>query len=79
MDFPSSQFYTELSSHYPEAKVVLTVRDPGEWYECVASTTWRLTHDWAILILAQFQPAMGKLLELSDAVGCARWHSWWSI
>ncbi|SEG85603.1 hypothetical protein SAMN04489712_11843 [Thermomonospora echinospora] len=31
-DWPSSYFWRELSEAYPEAKVVLTVRDPHHWY-----------------------------------------------
>jgi len=31
-DWPSCYFWRELVAAYPEAKVVLTVRDPGEWY-----------------------------------------------
>jgi hypothetical protein len=30
-DWPSSHFWRELAAFYPEAKVVLTVRDPSRW------------------------------------------------
>ncbi len=33
MDFPGADFYAELVKAYPEAKVVLTVRDPHKWYD----------------------------------------------
>ena len=32
VDFPAANFYGELAEAYPEAKVVLTVRDPQRWY-----------------------------------------------
>jgi len=32
VDFPVSLFYQELMEKYPQAKVILTVRDPGKWY-----------------------------------------------
>jgi Sulfotransferase domain len=31
-DWPASHFWRELADAYPEAKVVLTVRDPHRWY-----------------------------------------------
>jgi hypothetical protein len=33
LDFPICLFYRELASHYPTAKVILTVRDTNVWYE----------------------------------------------
>lgn len=41
VDYPVSCVWEELSSHYPEAKVVLTVRDPQEWWVSTASTIYR--------------------------------------
>jgi hypothetical protein len=37
-DFPGYLMYKELLEQYPEAKVVLTLRDPEEWYESAART-----------------------------------------
>lgn len=31
-------FHRELAGRYPEAKVVLTVRDPGRWYRSAIET-----------------------------------------
>ncbi len=33
VDFPAAGFYEELARTYPEAKVILTVRDPQRWYD----------------------------------------------
>ena len=33
-------FWGELLDHYPDAKVILTVRDPECWYQSVASTIY---------------------------------------
>lgn len=38
VDFPASIYYKKLIEYYPEAKVVLTYRDPESWYESVKST-----------------------------------------
>jgi hypothetical protein len=41
-DFPAACFGPELISAYPEAKVILTTRDPDAWVESVRSTlNWR--------------------------------------
>ena len=31
-DFPASAFYREIAETFPEARVVLTLRDPEKWY-----------------------------------------------
>jgi hypothetical protein len=37
-DWPACNFWRELADTYPEAKVVLTVRDPERWWSSVDST-----------------------------------------
>ena len=39
-DWPSGAFYAELMERYPDAKVILTVRDPDRWYESTRSTIY---------------------------------------
>ncbi len=38
VDFPGSMYYKQLTEHYPDAKVILSVRDAESWYKSVAST-----------------------------------------
>ncbi|WUH97272.1 sulfotransferase family protein [Spirillospora sp. NBC_00431] len=38
IDWPAASYWRELADHYPEAKVILTVRDRERWYDSVAST-----------------------------------------
>jgi hypothetical protein len=38
VDYPSAAYWRELTSYYPEAKVLHTVRDPDEWFESVHAT-----------------------------------------
>ena len=40
VDWPGCSFYEALLRAYPAARVLLTVRDPGRWYESVASTIY---------------------------------------
>ncbi|MEV4170301.1 sulfotransferase family protein [Nonomuraea sp. NPDC049709] len=41
LDWPASAYWRELAAHYPDAKVILTVRDPGRWYDSVSETIFR--------------------------------------
>src|SRR5947209_9149910 len=40
VDFPVSCVWEELASHYPDAKVVLSVRDPQQWWASTESTIY---------------------------------------
>jgi hypothetical protein len=41
VDFPGCSFWRELVAAYPEAKVVLTVREPERWYESAHATIFQ--------------------------------------
>jgi hypothetical protein len=38
VDYPGCGFWRELADHYPDAKVLLTVRDPDKWFESTRQT-----------------------------------------
>lgn len=38
VDFPSAFYYRELMTTFPDAKVILTVRDADTWYESMGQT-----------------------------------------
>jgi hypothetical protein len=38
VDFPACTFWRELAQFYPEAKVLLSVRDPEKWFESTQAT-----------------------------------------
>lgn len=40
VDWPGAAFYEELMERYPDAKVILTVRDPDRWYESALNTIY---------------------------------------
>ncbi len=42
VDWPAFSFYRELMEAFPEAPVILTVRDPERWYESVRSTIYAI-------------------------------------
>ncbi len=40
VDFPGSMHFAKLLEKYPDARVILTIRDPEEWYQSVYSTAF---------------------------------------
>jgi hypothetical protein len=45
VDWPGAYFWRELTSAHPDAKVVLTVRDPERWYDSIRATIFTLRDD----------------------------------
>ena len=41
VDWPAAAFWEPLMAFYPEARVILTVRDAASWYESAAATIFR--------------------------------------
>lgn len=44
VDWPNATFYRELAEAYPQAKVVLTLRDPQAWFASTQATIFK--HDF---------------------------------
>ena len=42
VDWPACHYYTELMHAFPAAKVILTIRDAGQWYESMTNTLYSL-------------------------------------
>jgi hypothetical protein len=45
VDWPGSFFYRELLDYYPDAKVLLSIRDPEGWVKSMRTTIWGLFYD----------------------------------
>jgi hypothetical protein len=43
VDWPACTFYEELMERHPDAKVILSVREPERWYESVRNTIYELS------------------------------------
>lgn len=53
VDWPACHFYRELHEMYPDAKVVLTVRDAAKWYRSAKETIYPMSHSfprWSLFI-----------------------------
>ena len=40
VDWPACNLWREQLAHFPEAKVLLSLRDPGRWYESIMNTIY---------------------------------------
>jgi Sulfotransferase domain len=49
VDWPSARFYPQLMEHYPEAKVLLSVRSPEEWVNSMRPTVWGIFHGDSVI------------------------------
>ena len=41
VDWPACNFYKELADRYPDAKVILSLRDPDKWFDSCQNTIFR--------------------------------------
>lgn len=72
VDWPGCSFYQELMKVYPDAKVLLTVRDPEKWYESAQSTifhTATMTRSpFTRLLLGLFRPRMLQTVRMINTL-----------
>lgn len=67
VDFPASTVYRELIEAFPDAKVILTVRDASSWYDSAASTIYPASKKiprW----ITFFVPHIRKIKKLSESL-----------
>ena len=78
VDWPACTFYEELLQRHPDAKVLLSVRDPEQWYESTRSTIYKLTKlsgrslfsriSLALLSLFRFGTFTIRPLQMADEI-----------
>jgi hypothetical protein len=49
VDWPSARYYRELMDHYPEAKVLLSVREGEGWVRSMHETVWGIFHGDSVI------------------------------
>ncbi|MFD6099741.1 sulfotransferase family protein [Nocardiopsis flavescens] len=67
VDWPACHFWRELTAVYPEARVVLTVRDPEPWYRSTRETIYVLS-TWVARVAAPFFPTARGMAAMTRAV-----------
>ncbi len=45
VDWPSAHYWEEIATHYPDAKVVLSFRDPDSWHRSMENTILPVLRD----------------------------------
>jgi hypothetical protein len=74
VDWPSAYYYRELIEHYPDAKVLLSVRPADSWVASMRKTIWALFHDEGSVIhhvsqaRASVDPLWRRYLALMNAM-----------
>jgi len=68
VDWPACTFYRELADKYPDAKVLLTLRDPERWYESCQNTIFKVMHQDE----AAVPPPMQAQLRMVKKLVCDR-------
>ncbi len=73
VDWPGGYFYRELMEVYPDALVLLSVRDPQKWAKSAHDTVWSVRHGESLMRLlssawGQVDPKWQRFLEMVDAL-----------
>ena len=65
VDWPGCTFYEQLMQKYPDAKVILTLREPERWYESARQTIYqaRTTFPRWLLLLNPRTKVFTKMLD----------------
>lgn len=71
VDWPGGYFWRELMQRYPDAKVLLSVRDADKWEPSFRETIWNMCFGDSVLNLvsrarAQVDPQWDRYLKLVD-------------
>lgn len=76
VDWPACAFYEELMDAFPEAAVILTVRDPDRWYESTFSTIYGIRRfstgpapaRLGLVLAGVFAPGVAGAVRLADEI-----------
>jgi hypothetical protein len=84
IDWPVCEFLPRLLPLYPDARVILTVRDPERWYESVRETLWEVDRQlpwWFPPSIRRMHEAViwkgrfgGRFLDRAHAIAAYRAH-----
>ena len=73
VDWPGCTFYQELIKTYPDAKVLLNVRDPEAWCQSMTNTVYRVSQPGFFSSLVPlFVPRLRRFIRMTRAL---IWHT----
>lgn len=65
VDWPAAAYYTDLMDLYPQAKVILTVRDPDSWHRSIMTTIYQSRRK-AVVQFARILPPLHRFLDAME-------------
>ena len=65
VDWPAAAYYKELSDKYPDAKIILGMRDANSWYDSASTTIYLMSQNFPKWIRFIF-PRTSKLFTMID-------------
>jgi hypothetical protein len=70
LDWPVVAYYKDLIHIYPEAKVILTVRDPESWHRSIMTTLYQAQREFVV----RFMRIIPSLHQFLGAMETAIWQ-----
>lgn len=68
LDFPASLYYQELLTAYPDAKAILTVREPERWYQSMYETAYTMMELYTPAWVKKYIPPYKRFADLIDVL-----------
>lgn len=68
VDWPACTFYKQLMEAFPDAKVLLSVRDPEKWYESARTTIYGGMRAFPFSVLKHVLPPARRASRMADAI-----------
>lgn len=66
VDFPGCAYYKEMMVAFPDAKVLLSVRDPERWYESCLETIYGVGKKWPMSWIGPHMPRIGNITRFAN-------------
>lgn len=67
VDFPTQHWYREILAHWPDAKVILTVRDAEGWWTSTRATIYAVSQDIPQRWVGRYLPVIGGVFKITVA------------
>lgn len=76
LDWPGAPFYEDLMEAYPEAKVILTLRDPERWYESTLNTIYEMNATTSSPLFSLMSWVVPRVRNIKHAVAIVDDLAW---
>ena len=68
VDWPACSFYKEILAAHPDAKVLLSVREPERWYQSCRDTIFQPSHRFPMRLVMPYLPGVGPATAMAKAL-----------